>query len=467
VTGTIAEQLGALAAGTTYDTLPDDVRASVVERVIDSVGVSLGAVPLPTSDAALELVRRRGGVPEAGVLGHRDQLPAAAAAFANGVLAHSLDFDDTHLPSILHPSASVVPAALAAAQQHGRSGAELLVAVAVGLEACVRVGMAGYDPATGRNVYFDRGQHATSICGAIGSAVAAGRLAGLDATGIADAIGIAASMASGVIEANRAGGTVKRIHCGWAAQSGVTAAELVSLGLTGPPTSIEGRFGLLTAFLGEAARPEAVVDGLGVRWEVPRIFTKPYPANHFTHTIVDAAAELAAGGLQVEDVASVEVGVPTAIVRTVGEPLDVKQAPETAYQAQFSAPYAVTVGLFGGHGIGADLSDYTDALAQDPDRRALMARVTVVGDAECDAVYPQQFPATVRVRTHAGEERVASVMANLGGPLRPLTPEQLAHKFTDNAERVLTPTEAACLLSLLRELPKAADVDEVLAASRA
>jgi 2-methylcitrate dehydratase PrpD len=466
VTGTIAERLGELAAGTTYDTLPDDVRASVVERVIDSVGVSLGAVPLPTSDAALELVRRRGGVPEADVLGHPDRLPAAAAAFANGVLAHSLDFDDTHLPSILHPSASVVPAALAAAQQHGRSGAELLAAVAVGLEACVRVGMAGYDPATGRNVYFDRGQHATSICGSIGSAVAAGRLAGLDARGIADAIGIAASMASGVIEANRAGGTVKRIHCGWAAQSGVTAAELVGLGLTGPPTAIEGRFGLLTAFLGEAARPDAVVDGLGVRWEVPRIFTKPYPANHFTHTIVDAAAELAAGGLAVADVAAVEVGVPTAIVRTVGEPLDVKQAPDTAYQAQFSAPYAVTVGLLGGHGIGADLTDYTDALAQDPERRALMARVTVVADADCDAVYPQQFPARVSVRTHAGEERVASVMANLGGPLRPLTPEQLAHKFTDNAQRVLTPTAAACLLTSLRELPKAADVDEVLAASR-
>ncbi len=237
------------------------------------------------------------------------------------------------------------------------------------------------------------------------------------------------------------------------------------MGLTGPPTAIEGRFGLLTAFLGDAARPEAILDGLGVRWEVPRIFTKPYPANHFTHTIVDAAAELAAAGLRADDVASVEIGVPTAIVRTVGEPLDVKRAPETAYQAQFSAPYAVTIGLLGGHGIGANLSDYTDALAQDPVRRALMARVTVVADAECDAVYPSQFPATVRVRTHSGEDRVASVMANLGGPLRPLSADQLARKFAENAERVLSPSGATCLLTALRELPKAETVDGVFTAA--
>jgi 2-methylcitrate dehydratase PrpD len=460
----LAVRLGELAA-TGYDELPEQIRTSAVDRVVDSVGVSLGAVPLPTSAAAVDLVRARGGTPQAGLLGFGDRLPASAAAFGNGVLAHSLDFDDTHLPSIVHPSASVVPAALAAAQHHGRSGAEFLAAVALGLEACVRVGMAGYDPATGRNTFFDRGQHATSICGAVGAAVAAARLAGAGPDGITHAIGLAASMASGVIEANRTGGTVKRIHCGWAAQSGVTAAELVGLGFTGPPTVLEGRFGLFTAFLGEHAQPDAVVAGLGETWEVPRIFVKPYPANHFTHTIVDAAAALARAGLRPDEVAEVEVGVPSAIVRTVGEPIEVKRAPETTYEAQFSAPYAVSVGLFGGRGIGAELADYDEELARDPSRRALMATVRVVADARCDEVYPHQFPAVVRVVTIDGRHLEERVLANLGSPERPLTVDQLGRKFVGNATRVLTEDRALDLLWRIRALPTEPDVDGVLRAA--
>ena len=141
-------------------------------------------------------------------------MTAAQAAFANGVLAHSLDYDDTHLPSVLHPSASVVPAALAAAEHAGASGEQVVRAVAVGLEVAVRLGMAGYDEQLGNSVFFEHGQHATSITGAMGSAVAASLLYGADEKGVVDALGLTASMASGVIEANRTGGTVKRLHCG-------------------------------------------------------------------------------------------------------------------------------------------------------------------------------------------------------------------------------------------------------------
>ena len=199
-------------------------------------------------------------------------------------------------PSIVHPSASVVPAALAMGEAHGASGQELLASIAVGLEITVRLGMAGYRPATddlpGQSIYFEHGQHATSICGAIGSAAAAARLCGLDAAGIAHAMGVACSMASGIIEANRTGGTVKRLHCGWAAQAGVTAAMLVERGITGAPTALEGRFGLFQALLRDEWSAAPVLDGLGDRWEAASIFYKPYPANHFTHTAIDAAIRL-------------------------------------------------------------------------------------------------------------------------------------------------------------------------------
>ena len=141
------------------------------------------------------------------------------------------------------------------------------------------------------SVFFDRGLHATSICGTIGAAVAAALLHGADTETVSDAIGIAASMGSGLIEANRTGGTVKRVHCGWAAHSGIAAAEFATAGLTGPPTVLEGRFGFFEAFTGGFYDRPSLVGRLGEEWELLRLFTKPYPTNHFTHAGIDAAIE--------------------------------------------------------------------------------------------------------------------------------------------------------------------------------
>lgn len=345
---TLAQQLAAWADQVRLKGAPDEVRASVRQRVLDVLGLCVAAQPLETSAAALDLVASQGGTAQAHALGLADAVPAAQAAFANGVLAHSLDFDDTHLPSVLHPSAVVVPAALAVAESVGADGTALLDAVAVGLEVAVRLGMAGYDEELGNSVYFEHGQHATSICGAMGAAVSAAMLMELSDDLITDVLGVTASMTSGIIEGNRSGGTVKRMHCGWAAHSAVMAAELVRRGITGPPTVLEGRFGFFQAWLhGENVRLEEVTDGLGTTWAVPGIFFKPYPANHFTHTAVDAGRLLREGGVRLDDVAAIELGVPSAVVRTIGEPIEVKRAPETGYQAQFSGPFAVVAGLVG------------------------------------------------------------------------------------------------------------------------
>lgn len=279
-------------------------------------------------------------------------MTAAQAAFVNGVLANSLDYDDTHLPSVLHPSASVVPAALAVGEHLGATGAQITAAIAVGIEVTIRLGMAGYDRELGNAVFFEHGQHATSICGAMGSAVAAGMLYGLGVEQLRDSLGLTASMASGIIEANRTGGMVKRLHCGWAAQSGVNAAQLVHHGFSGPPTVLEGRFGFFQAWLHGQFNPAEVSDGLGEEWSVPGICFKPYPANHFTHTAIDAGRAAAAAGFTPEEITSMTLAVPSAVIRTIGQPLETKQRPETGYQAQFSGPYAVVAGLLGGGGLG-------------------------------------------------------------------------------------------------------------------
>lgn len=445
----MTRRLAAFAAQVTEEGVPDEVRLSARQRLIDIIGLQLAALRLPTSAAALRFVDEQGGNAQASVAGLPLRVPAAWAAFANGVLAHSLDYDDTHLPSVLHPSASVVPATMAAAEAAGVGGDAVLDAIAVGIEVTVRLGMAGYDKDSNNSIFFEHGQHATSICGTIGSAVAAAMIYEFDADRITDAIGIAASMASGVIEANRTGGTVKRMHCGWAAHAGITATELVRHGFTGPPTALEGRFGFFEGFLHGQVDHAVVTEGLGIDWAVPGIFFKPYPANHFTHTAVDAARRIRERGVRPEDVAKITLSVATPTVRTIGEPLDVKQSPTTGYQAQFSGPFAVTVGLFGGEGLGAGLGDYSDELAQDPARRELMAKVDVVGSDECDAIYPYQFPCVLEVTTVSGQALVEKVLVNRGGPANPLSDEELALKFDSNAASVLAAESRRSLIEAL------------------
>ena len=459
---TLAHRIGHFAVESGYDVLPGDVVDSVRKRVLDVIGIMAAAASLDTSVAARNWVRQQGGHPQAGAVGVADRLPGSLAAFANGVLAHSLDYDDTHLPSVLHPSACVIPAALAAAEHAGANGRRTIAAIAVGLEVCVRLGMAGYDDESRTSLFFEHGQHATSICGALGGAVAAAMLYDLGADGVANALGVAASTASGIIEANRTGGTVKRMHCGWAAHSAVSAAQLVAHGFTGPPTVLEGRFGFFQAWLHRAPDAAVMTTGLGERWSVPGIFFKPYPANHFTHAGIDAARALRGRGLDIDTIASIELGVPAATLRTIGEPIDIKRAPETGYMAQFSGPYTVVAGLLGGGGLGVGLDDFTDDLARDPVRRKLMAIVDVVADERCSAIFPRQFPAVLRVRTNDGRELVERVMTMRGGPDRPLSFEDLARKFADNAGRVLESDVVDQLRVACASLETMTDVGELL-----
>ncbi len=459
---TLAQQLADFAGRSAEHGVPDDVAASVRQRVLDVLGLCVAAHRLPTSAGAVAFVREQGGAEQASGVGVHEGLPAAQAAFLNGVLAHSLDYDDTHLPSVLHPSAGVVPASLAAAEAAGATGAQTVAAIAVGLEVAVRLGMAGYDSELGNSVFFEHGQHATSICGAMGGSAAAALLLGLGADGVRDALGVTASFAAGIIEANRTGGTVKRLHCGWAAHSAVSAAQLVRHGFTGPPSVLEGRFGFFQAWLRDQVDLAQVTDGLGEEWSVPGIFFKPYPANHFTHAAVDAGRALRRKGVPLDSIEAIELRVPTAVIRTIGEPIEVKRAPGTGYQAQFSGPYAVVTGLIGGSGLGAGLSDYTDELARDPVRRALMATVDVVPDARCDEIFPMQFPAVVTVRTADGRDWTEEVLVNRGGPQNPLSDAELTVKFTENVAGRLDPDAAREVQERVLRLDTLDDVAAVL-----
>jgi len=462
---TLAEEVATFAA-TSRAGLGDALRKEASRRVVDVLGNCLAASRLEPARIAVAVADDWGGRPVASVVGGSGRYPAPSAALVNGTLAHALDFDDTHLPSVLHPSSSVVPAALAAGEARGAAGAAVLDAIAVGDEVCVRLGMAGYDAVLGNSIFFERGLHATAICGAIGSAVAVAMIYGLDESGIASALGIAASMGAGLLEANRTGGTVKRVHCGWAAHCGVAAADLAGHGLTGPPTVLEGRFGFFTAFCGEGADPQAVVRGLGTDWELHRIFFKPYPCNHFTHAGIDAARQLVAEGLHVDAIEDIELGVPTAVLRTIAEPTAEKAKPPTGYAAAFSGPYTVAAGLLGGGGLGVYLEDFTDEAADDSRRLKLAGRVRCVPDAACDRIFPNQFPAVLRVRTFDGSRFEARIDVNRGGPNNPLSDAEVGRKFALNAGQVLSQPRVAEVRAAAESMSRLDDVGELLALTR-
>ncbi len=444
---TLLNQLADFAAGVRYEELPDAVTRSLRQRILDIAGLNLAARPLSTSDMAVAVARQWQGPEEAQLIAYPGRLPAAAAAFVNGTLAHSLDFDDTHLPSVLHPSASIVPAALAAGEAVGASLHEVLAASAGGYEICVRTGMAAYDRELGNSVFFERGWHATSICGTLAAAAVAARLYGLGADGVGHAMGIAASMGGGIIEGNRSGGSVKRLHCGWAAHAGLVAAQCAREGFTGPPTAFEGRFGFYQAFCGGTLFPEEITEGLGREWCIPDIFYKPYPANHFTHAGIDAVFRLR-DRVAVEDIAAIDLRVSTPTLRTIAEPREQKIRPQSGYHGQFSGPFTVAAAFLaegGVRGLGLWLDDFTDDNVRNPRYLDLAAKVSVDSDPACDAIFPNQFPAILRVRTHAGEELEERVMANRGGPQNPLSEDELRTKFSANAGRSLTTEDAGRL----------------------
>ena len=440
MTGTAVARLAAFAAATAA--APSEARLQDARlRLLDVVGISVAALGTGPAEVAHTLVRDWGGAEQATAIGLPGLQPAPSAALVNGTLAHALDFDDTHVPSILHPSASVVPAALAAAEAAHASGERLLAAIAAGNEIAIRLGNAGYEPAINNSVFFDRGLHATSICGAVGAAAAASVALDLPQVQVAHPVAIAGAKGARRREANPGGGSGQRNHSRRAAHAGVVAAQAARAGLTGPPTVLEGRFGFFRAYCGETYDEAALLDGLGERWETDACFVKPYPTNVFTHTGIDAALALRESGLRPEDVASVRVGAAGATLRTIANPREAKIRPESGYHAQFSGPFTFALALRGGSGLGVYLDDFTDEAVRDPLNLDVAARVEHHADPRAEAIFPAHFPSFVEVRTKDGRTLTHEVRANRGTAERPLTETEVRVKYDLNA-RALGPRAA-------------------------
>ena len=297
---------------------------------------------------------------------------------------------------------------------------------------------------------------------AFGAALAAGTCLGLDADRLTAALGIAASMASGVMEFLEDGSWVKRMHPGWAAQSGIQAAVLAQGGFTGPATALEGRLGFYRAALGETPDIARHLKNLGAEWETLRSSFKLYPCCHLNHAYLDAVSGLKrTNALRADQVAEIECLVPAGEVPIVCEPEAAKRRPRTTYDAKFSLAFCVAAALAGDRvGIGA----FTEESIRDPRLLALADRVRFSIDAA--SRYPETFPGWVKIRLKDGGVMEAREESQRGGPDRPIGADEVMAKFRDNAARVLAPDRVSALERAILGLDHAGDVTALSALCR-
>jgi len=416
----VAEHLAGRIVSLDPAKLPPAVRARCQELLIDVAGLCLTARNENYVTAALD------GWDDDGpctAIGHARTMSAAGAAFVNGTAAHGEDFDDTFEGGPVHAGAVVVPAVLAALERHGGNGRAALAGIAVGVEIMCRLSLV-----TPKLVH-KAGFHPTAIFGAMGAAAGVGAALKLDRRQLVDAMGVAGSMASGIIEYLAEGTWTKRMHAGWAAQSGLRAALLARAGFSGPRTVFEGVHGLFHGFAHTAGGDYgALVGEFGTRWVTETIAFKPYPCGTMTHPYIDCARRLAVHGVKAEDVREIVCEVAEGTVHRLWAPLPAKQKPPNGYAGKFSTPYCIAVGFVRGN-VG--LGDFTDEAVKDEAVLALAGKVRY--EIDPDNPYPNNFTGHIRATLRDGrvvEERQPHMR---GGAREPLTRRDIEEKFALNA----------------------------------
>jgi len=426
--------------------VPPEASARAATAVKDTIGVMLAGVGEPAARIA-QAMASEDGVGTCRVLGTSLQTSPELAALANGVSAHSLDYDDMCFVSLAHPSCALVPAILATGELvHARSSA-LLDAYVIGFELECRLGNV-MNP----RHYHQRGWHCTSSIGTVGAAAAAARMLGLGVQATQHALGIAASSACGLKE--NIGSMVKPLHAGMAARNGVMAARLAQRGFTASPHAIDGPQGYLVAMDSERDSLDAAVGDLGIRWEILHsgVTVKLYPSCAATHPPLDALIAMKRREqITADQVRAIDVEVDSMTPRLLIHP-----DPVTGLEAKFSMPFCAAAAIVYDR-IGIDTFDVDHI--RNPTVQALMKHVTLRANEEFDKGAPL---ARARVSVYLRDERVVSLAVDgaRGYPGR-LTNEELATKFAGCATRTLSESAANAAWAALISLDAITDVREL------
>ena len=435
VTDKVAEFVRSL----TYESLPQNAKNQMTIALIDYFRAGIAGLSMPWLEKVKAAFDDLGGAPISSVLYSDQRTDPIRAAYINGTITGSLDWDDTHVGAMLHPGVVVWPGVFALAEKVGATGEQMLAAAAAGYETDIRVGL-GVQPG-----HFKRGFQATATCGVFGSAAAAAHILGLDKDGVRNALGIAGSYAGGVTQFFLSGSEVKRLHASKAAAAGVEAALIAAEGVSGPRDVLEGIQGFGKA-LGDGLDEDAVLDGLGDEYLLMGLQFKPHAASARVLSAIECAETIARGGVKPEDIETIEIGVPAVIVGR----LTLKEY-GTLQQAQMSAPYTTALTLVLASETPPPLILSVDTIGDhlgDARVIALVDRTTCVVDPEIDAGLTDEYAAgRVTVTLKDGLTVSETVMLPKGCWKRQMELDEIAERFKVVASPVVGENAAASWLA--------------------
>ena len=451
----LARTLGDWVSRLTFADLPADVVIATKQRLLDVIGLSLAGSETPYGRSVRAAALAMSSSGPSRLLGSGDTAAVGTAAFANAAWAQALEFDDTHNESIVHMSSPSVASVLALADTRRISGREAILAVAIGNEVSCRIGVVS------PGQFHRRGFHPTGLFAPFGVTCAAGRLLGLDGETLARAAGIAGSCAAGLLECWVDGTQSKFLHSGWAVQNGIGAALLAGAGVTGPPTILEGRFGLFSSHLPAEApkRFERVTEALGDRWESRNASLKPYPAAHVLHPYVDALLRVRERErLSSSDVVRIDCPVAEFNVSIVCEPLSEKLAPSSDSHARISLQYTIAEALHRG-----SLGRHAYRTLDDAAILELARRVHYSVDPAFPP--PGRFKGEVTMTLRDGRVITETQEYNRGSAENPMTAGELQAKFDENAAGILSRDARARVIETIDRLEQVEDVSTLVDAS--
>jgi 2-methylcitrate dehydratase PrpD len=448
---TVAERFSAFLAGLTMDRLPAEVTTIATRDLIDAAGLCIAARPSVYMRHILESTDGSGSCT---AIGQMTSLTAQDAALANGVAIHGEDFDDTLEGAPIRVGAMVIPAVLAAAERFGLSGEETLLGIVAGLEAVCRLNhvAAGH--------MHRAGFHPVGVIGSLGATAGTSVALGLDRDRITAAFGIAASMSSGIIEYLTDGAWTKRLHPGWAAQSGLKAALIAKTGFFAPRTVFDGGHNFFKTFAPTASPDYShLIDGLGDDWYMTRIVFKPYACGTMIHPYIDCARRLGHDGVKAEDIESILCDTGEGLVHRLWEPLDAKHNPPSGYAAKFSMPFCMALGYYEND---AGLAQFDDAKVCEPHLLNFAKKVSYRIDPL--NAYPKNYSGHLRVTLKSGKVLQYDQPHMRGGMHEPLSHDDIVQKFFSNAAYGGWPEDRArSLLDFCETLNQAADLSGLAA----
>jgi aconitate decarboxylase len=441
-------ELAGFLANVTYHDLPPEVMIHAKKCILDTIGCGLHGSNLPWSKIALETVQDLGSAPVASVWGTLERVAPADAALVNGTMVHAFELDDLHKRAIVHPGGVTIPAVVAMCERlpEETSGKDFIAAVVAGYEATIRVGLG-----VGLGL-LHRGWHNNGILGTFGGAAGVANLLRLDAEGMENAIGMAASQSAGLMSAQY-GSMIKRMHAGKAAQSGLYAGALAARGFTGIKDVMELPYGGFASTFADHYNLDNLVDGLGDVWETTNVGFKFYSCCGSNHTTVDAIEQIRKEmPFEAPDVKSIKVLGSTATKDHVGW----QYKPDALTTAQMNLSYAAAVAVLFGKVF---VEQFTEDLLADPGVLELTNKVEVEADREIDEKgRAHRHEVLVTVTLNDGRSAASRIPHAKGSEMNPLTEEELSWKFRNLAETALPSEQVAKLHDLIMNLEKVDDI---------